>query len=456
MTEQTDTGTPLRPQATVLCVDDEQNILTALRRLLRPAGYNVLLATSGAEGLRILEQQTVDVVVSDMRMPQMSGAQFLQQVADRWPDTMRILLTGYADMDSTIEAINKGSIYQYLSKPWDDDDFRIILRHALEKRELEAERRRLLALTERQNAELRELNAGLEQKVQARTAELSQTMGMLEAAHESLKKSYVATVRVFSNLVELREGDAGAGHSRRVAEGAHRMALGLGMSKEDAQQVLFAALLHDIGKIGLPDRLLRVPYNAMDAQDRADVERHPVVGEALLMTLQPLETAARLIRSHHEHYDGHGYPDRLEGEDIPLGARILAVANDYDALQHGTLMTDRLSGREAGEYIARHRGTRYDPRVVTAFLGEAARPTAPQRGVMERRVGSEDLLPGMVVARDLVTRSGILYLSKGYVLDAGLIRKLQEFERSLKERQEIYVVVGERSATPQIMRRAAR
>ena len=134
--------------ATLLLVDDEPSILSALRRLLRPTGHTVLTATSGAEGLTLLATQEVALVVSDMRMPGMDGAQFLEQVRAQWPDTVRLLLTGYADMTSTIDAINRGEIFRYVTKPWVDSDMLLTLRQGLERKALEADKRRLEALTQ--------------------------------------------------------------------------------------------------------------------------------------------------------------------------------------------------------------------------------------------------------------------------------------------------------------------
>ncbi|MDQ1363761.1 MAG: hypothetical protein QG652_1623, partial [Pseudomonadota bacterium] len=155
--ENTTTATEAetRPVITILCVDDEKNILSSLRRLLRPEGYEVQLASSGAEGLEILEKMPVDLVISDMRMPEMNGAEFLEKVYAKWPDTVRILLTGYSEISSTIDAINKGNIYKYISKPWEEHDLRQTIRNALEARKIEKERDALLVLTRKQNEELR-------------------------------------------------------------------------------------------------------------------------------------------------------------------------------------------------------------------------------------------------------------------------------------------------------------
>src|ERR1017187_6253965 len=155
-------------QPVLLFVDDEENILNSLRRLFRPLNYKIFTAISGAEALALLEHEPVDLIISDMRMPLMDGAQLLEQVRAKWPDILRILLTGYADISSTIAAINKGEIYRYIAKPWEDNDIILVVRHALERKSLEQEKRRLEQLTIRQNEELKALNASLEIKVQER------------------------------------------------------------------------------------------------------------------------------------------------------------------------------------------------------------------------------------------------------------------------------------------------
>lgn len=327
--------------ATLLLVDDEPGILSALRRLFRPHGYQLLLAESGAAGLAELEKTPVDLVISDMRMPEMDGAAFLKQVRERWPNTARILLTGYADITSTVAAINEGEISRYISKPWDDDEIVGIVRDTLERQRLESENRRLAALIQAQNEELKDLNAGLEQKVAERTAELQQALGFVEQAHGELKKSFLASVQVFSSLAELRTGGAGsplAGHGRRVADLARGLAQRLGLADGEIQTIMLAGLLHDIGKLGLPDDLLGKPFNLLSQDHRALVMKHPVIGQNILMAVERFKDVAQLVRHHHECFDGSGFPDRLAGTAIPMGSRILAVANDYDALQIGTLV----------------------------------------------------------------------------------------------------------------------
>jgi response regulator RpfG family c-di-GMP phosphodiesterase len=411
--------------ATVLFVDDEANILSSLKRLFRPCGYRIFTAESGAQALEIMQHESVDIVVSDMRMPVMNGAQFLEQVNARWPDTIRILLTGHAEIGATIDAINKGHIYRYISKPWEDNDIVLSIKQALHQKQLELENRGLEELTRKQNEELKDLNANLEQKVKARTEELRQAMGFLEMAHEKLKQGFITSIRVFSNLIEMREG-AMAGHSRRVAELSRAIAQKMKVNETDTQDIFLASLLHDVGKIGFPDYLLEKPFSNLTGEERLEVMKHPAKGQTALMALEQLNGAAKLIRSHHERYDGLGYPDKLHGLEIPLGARILALANEYDAAQIGMLLSKRLKQSDAVLYIQEGRGKRYDPAVVDAFM---AVMQSTVQAVRELALHSDQIRPGMMLSRDLMSRHGELLLSKDHLLDASLIEQIKSFKQ---------------------------
>jgi len=411
-------------QFTLLCVDDDPNVLNSLRRLLTIEGYRVLTATSGPEGLEMLGHAAVDLVVSDMKMPGMDGAQFLEQVKAHSPDTIRILLTAYPDLHSTVNAINRAGIYRYIEKPWDNDVLLSILDDALQRKLLEREKAQLELLTQQQNRELKELNANLESQVRARTAQLREALQELEQAHDKLKNNFVTSIKVFTNLIEQR-GRTMLGHSRHVAEFGRQIASRMKLDDSEIQNITLAGLLHGIGQLGIPDALLRTPVSALSSDERAAVMSHPIKGQAAVMAVEQLAGAGKLIRSYRENYDGTGYPDRLSGSDIPLGARILSIAHDYHAAQEGDLTGRRLSKPLARAQIITGRGTRYDPAVVDAFLAMVDDVAAPVR---ERSVSPRDLRAGMVLARDLVTTDGLLLLAKDCVLDAALIDGLRRFE----------------------------
>lgn len=422
----------------VLFVDDESNILSSLNRLFRPKNYKIFIASSGADGLEILQQQEIDVVVSDMRMPEMDGAQFLEQVKNNWPQTERILLTGYSDMNAAIDAINKGGIFRYISKPWEDNDMLLTIDQAIDHKRLREERLALLQLTVKQNEELQSLNNNLDEKVRYRTQELNQTMSQLELAHNSLKKQYISTINICTNLIEMRLG-AVTGHYRRVADLARNLATEAGMEVSEAQNVMLAGLLVDIGKLSLPDGLLSIPYEQVAPLDRPKYEKYPIMGEATLMALDNLHDAAKLIRHHAENYNGSGFPARLKGEAIPLGARILALANDYESLIDGSLLHKRLTVGEAKDYIMRNRGKRYDPNLVDLLYPRLSVTDIKNRKDDCYFTTPKQLKPGMIVGQDFVLENGLVLFAKGQTLNEKLITKIQELETQMDARFRVYI-----------------
>lgn len=415
----------------VLCVDDEPNILSALKRLFRSAGFQVRTAVGGAAGLALLELEAVDLVISDMRMPEMDGTEFLQQVRQRWPDTMRLLLTGYSEVNSIIGAINRGEIYRYIAKPWDDNDMVLVVRQALERKALEHERRRLEALTVHQNEQLLVLNASLETKVNERTAELNVSNEALQGANEKLKSSFVTSIKIFSTLLEMRGGNL-SGHSRRVADLSRRLAIKLKLEPSAVQEIFVAALLHEIGKVSFSDELLCTPVATMTPVQLDTYRKHIVQAEQLLMPLPNIKGAVDILCGQFERFDGTGFPAKSAGQSIPIGARILALASDFDSLQIGTLAPRHLTPEEAKIIIVHSSGKRYDPEVVAAFVDlQGGGQETPEAGRgKERVIFSADLEVGMVLSRDLITPSGLLMLSTDHVLDDRLIRKIRDFERS--------------------------
>jgi response regulator RpfG family c-di-GMP phosphodiesterase len=426
-------ATESKPAITILCVDDEKNILSALRRLLRPDGYDIQLANSGAEGLEILGKMQVDLVISDMRMPEMNGAEFLEKVYAQWPDTVRILLTGYSEISSTIDAINKGSIYKYISKPWEEHDLRQTIRNALDTKKLERERDALLLVTKKQNAELKTFNTNLEGLVKKRTSELEQAMGMLESAYDTLKDSYSNTVRIFSTLIEMREGILRS-QSQDVAKDAHALAIELGMNADAAKSVSFAGMLREIGKIGFPDSMIKLPLDELDNTSAAEMKKFTVLGEGILTSVEPLRDASKIIRNFRERYDGKGFPDGLAGNNIPTGSRILAIVSDFYALQNGTLVNGKHTVIQARDFLVKHAGTRYDPNLVTLYVKHLGVITNDKPVNAERELSVKQLKQGMELTKDIVTKSGVLLLSRGYVLGEHMINQLISLEQSLGEK----------------------
>ena len=402
--------------AKILCVDDEPNILSALRRLFRAKGYHVQIALGGDEGLSLMEEEKFDLVISDMRMPEMDGAKFLELVRQRWPDCIRILLTGYSDIQSIVAAVNGGEIHRYIAKPWDENDIVMVVRQALERKFLMDEKIRLEKLAQEQNEQLRLLNISLEDKVLERTAKL-------KSANEKLKDSFITSIKVFSSLIEMRGGKL-VGHSRQVAYLARKIANHMQMTATEVQDVFVAGLLANIGKIGFTDELLDIPVTQLTAEQLRQYHKHTLRAEQVLTPFEDLQIVSKILRSQHERFDGTGYPDGLSREAILPGARILAVAVDYDALQTGITANRKMSAEEAQGMIIRNEGSRYDPKVIASFK----HVLNPQTTIVREddfEVPIKSLCKGMVLSADLYSHDGVLLLPAEYVLTDSLVQKIR-------------------------------
>lgn len=316
-------------------------------------------------------------------------------------------------------------------------------------------------------------------------ADLLERLELLDSLSEraeELKQQFLSSVRIFSHLLEMRSESLG-GHSRRVADLAGAIARRLGVGEADLQTLQTGALLHDVGELSLSDQILRRPYSLLHSRERRRMKEHPILGEATLMALKPLEAASPLIRHHHEYLDGSGYPDGLSGDQIPLLVRILTVANEYDDLVRGKLFVRPMNSDQALAYIRAGADRQYDPSVVAAladYLGrspadeetregparaegipsgspptapEAAEPGAsseePGRGMSPaetaaasrpiQELESAQLQPGMRLAEDLLTEEGMLLLAGGHELNEELIRKIRYFERRLGRKFRIKI-----------------
>lgn len=442
MDEQSAPISPYRPK--VLLVDDEESILNSLRRLLRSQPYDVLLATSGAQALEILTQQPVDLVMSDARMPNMDGATLLAHVHELYPATTRIMLTGYADPAAIIKAINEGRINRYISKPWNDDEMLVTLRQALEHQHSERERQRLEQLAQVQNDQLKLLNSTLEKHVAARTAELQQTADMLDLAYEELKHSYVTGTEVFSLLANLRLPPAKQ-TNQQIIELVRAYCKMHGIDEASSRDLTMAAALYNIGKLSWTDNMMVTPADLLRHTERDRYRGYPKQSESLLMTLDPMKDAARLILHHQERWDGSGFPDRLKGEAIPLGSRLLKLAVDFVELQRGLILERQMSSDEALLYLRQYAGKLYDPELVEDFIQVCAAFLSdvvladPDVKVL----GTRELAAGMVLARNLNADNGMLLLNAGKVLSELLVDKLISFEAMEGAKYKVFVKVPE-------------
>lgn len=406
---------------TVLLVDDEENILRAITRLLLEddGDLEVISASSGAQGLESLKAHAnVGLILSDQRMPGMSGAEFLQKARELAPDAVRMVLTGYAEMAATMDAINKGGASRYLLKPWDDEMLRRTVHEGVGQYRLLMQNRYLSDLVQRQNAELAEWNSNLKGRVLEQTATIRHQNEELKGRNRKIGQAFSQTIVAFSRLIEQHSSrlQEHTGNVTALAQGAARE---LGLPPDQVETIRTAALLHDIGVIGIAPEILAKKPAALTGEERGIFLQHAVRGQTAVDEVEELRAAGVLIRHHHEHYDGSGFPDRLAGTGIPLGARIIAIADFVDhelEEERGEAAVGAVLRKAAGEL-----GSRLDPMLFSLMepriraLYLPARPLADEGA--EKELRPKQLLAGMRVTRNLYSGAGLLLLARGTLLD---------------------------------------
>ncbi len=336
-------GSVLRP-ASILIVDDEAVVRDILERKLIDLGYACESCGSYCEALAILANKKHDLLLADTAISGSGGKSVLREVLHHDPNIAVILLTSVVDIEMAVNSLKEGA-YDYIAKPFSVEEVSISVSRALEKRRLVMENRNY--------------QRTLEERVASRTRQLQEALGVLE-------HTYYSTLVALSKAMDSR--DAGSdGHSLRVTVFAARLARQLGMSEAGIKTIERGVLLHDIGKIGVPDELLR-KQDDLTLQESLLMQKHPEIGYRILSSIKFLKEAARLVLHHHEQYDGNGYPQRLNGDAIDPGARIFAIVDALDVLSSGCAIQSTAGFETAIRKIEAMSGAQLDPAYVHEFL----------------------------------------------------------------------------------------
>ncbi|HEY8035688.1 MAG TPA: HD domain-containing phosphohydrolase [Methylobacter sp.] len=307
---------------TLLLVDDDPDVLATLTRSFRKS-YKTLSAEGGEAGIAFLNEHPVDLIICDQRMPNISGDQVLSHALQVQPEAIRILLTGYADVESLMTCVNDAHIYKYVTKPWDPAELNLTVVRALESLVLKRD---------------------------------------LDIAREQLETAYKDAVVMLCLAAEGKDQDT-ASHLYRVQHYTEALAIAMGIGSEEAAHMGLMSMLHDIGKLSTPDAILKKP-DKLTEEEWAIMREHPLNGVRILGNNPFYETAREISAGHHENYDGSGYPQRLKGDDIPLSARIVKIADVFDALTTQRPYKKPWTMETAIAHIESHAGIMFDPAMV--------------------------------------------------------------------------------------------
>jgi putative nucleotidyltransferase with HDIG domain len=329
----------------ILVVDDEEAIREIVSSMLTFAGYSCLQAASGMEALAVLNSgEEFELMLSDLMMAELDGIGLLERTKERFPDMPVVMVTAVHDISVALAALRNGA-YDYLLKPFERDQLLATVGRALENRRLKLENRTY--------------QTNLESLVEARTDQLQTAMANLE-------RSYDITLEALGDALDLKDKET-EGHSRRVTAFTIAIARAMGLAGDQIRIIARGAFLHDIGKMAIPDDILRKP-GKLTSEQTAIMREHCYKGYQIVKKIPFLQDACDIIYSHQERFDGTGYPRSLKGKDIPLGARIFAVADTLDAITSDRPYRSRQSDAAARKEIEDWSGRQFDPEVVQVFL----------------------------------------------------------------------------------------
>jgi putative nucleotidyltransferase with HDIG domain len=362
----------------ILVVDDEESIREVVSSMLSAAGYNCTQAASGLEALALLDGGAeFDLILSDLMMSGMDGSALLERVKEKYPDVMVVMVTAVHDISVALGAIRNGA-YDYLLKPFEREQLLATVRRAIEHLRLKRENRAY--------------QSNLESLVTARTEQLRHTMTDLE-------RSYDITLEALGDALDLKDAET-EGHSKRVTAFTIAIARAMGLPPDRIRVIARGAFLHDIGKMAIPDAILRKP-GPLTEPEREIMKEHCYRGYQMIRKIPFLTEAAEIVYSHQECYDGSGYPRGLKGDAIPLGARIFAVADTLDAITSDRPYRAAQTVAAAREEIKAWAGRQFDPVVVETFLSMPESIWYDLRKEIENqiyRLGYQASRPGAVAA----------------------------------------------------------
>jgi response regulator RpfG family c-di-GMP phosphodiesterase len=410
----------------ILLVDDDESMLFILQQTIAKEGYEVETAFSAAEALQRVRQKSYALVMTDQRMPGMTGVDLLSQIQDIQPDTTRILITGVVELNTVIDSINKGEIYRFLMKPWLNEELLLTVRNGVQRYELIRRNAKLHDETVSMNERLVELNEELRAWVLREEAQNLQLAKLNNTLQQNLQRS----IELCLKTMESFHPTLGA-QARRVHSLCCVMAETLGLTESERHVLEISAWLHDIGLLAVPRSIIKVwekrPED-LNARELKIVQQHPVLGQELARFVHDLASVGLVIRAHHERFDGKGFPDGLSSDAIPWLGRLLAVAVAYAEAEQ--------KGEEPSVILRKGSGKQFDPEAVKALISASRQHT--QTG-SEREVLVDQLKPGMTLAQGIYNSKGKLMVPAGEVLSKPVIQKLQKQHRTSPIQQSLFV-----------------
>ncbi len=399
----------------ILVLDDDDIVLLAMKETLEREGYLVTAFTSPNEAIKAVEQSRFSTIISDHRMPEMTGLEFLDLCKQKQPNASRILITGVLTLNTVVEAVNKGEIFRFLAKPWIREELLATVENAVQRYALVETNEKLQADTLDLNEKLVASNAALEEKVR----QLQDQTAMLDEANQALGRNFNHSLEICFRLIEAFHPILGQ-QTKSVVAICSEIAKSELLEPREAEVLKVASWLYNLGRIGLPRDLVSKSLNDAQSLNEAEetlMRHYPVYGQTLASFVENLNEVGLAIRYHRERFDGLGYPDHLSRESIPVPARHLAVAIGF--------VECNLPRDQALEFIIRESGRAYHPEAVRLFMKSSNLTNLPKK---VREITLAELEPGMVLAKGIYSPSGLLLIPEDKRLTGGIISKIKEHD----------------------------
>lgn len=418
-------GNYLYSDMTLLCVDDESNVLRTLQRLFHRKPYNIMIADSALNALKIIENTPIDVIVSDMRMPEMDGATLLEKVAKSHPDTYRIVLSGYADFESTVAAINLGKIHRFINKPWDNDGLINAVEEGFERSRLKNENHNLKRKIESQNKLLKSLNNDLEDKVNLRTKQIRASLLRNDRNNKSCEKMLFNFIAINPNL--------SGGFAKSVGQLAGRLGEQLGLQKEALHDVHLAGFLNEIGLLGMDPVLANTPYNSLNFEQKKQFMSQGLVAQQILSPAQRLNGVKAILTNQFSSLDVIA---ETSNSKTLLACKIINIARDYWRFSYGKIEVNTMEYKQIIIELNKARGSKYAEDILDILI---AKPELIDDNINEKGLSTLQVLPEMILKHSLFSANHLLILAEGHEFTEHSINKLIEYERNQK--QQFVIVI---------------
>lgn len=423
-------GESEQPHHRILVLDDDETILLAIKESLIIEHYDVAVFSSAKAALAALEKESFSVIISDQRMPEMSGLDFLAACKNFQPHASRILITGVLTLNTVIDAVNKGEIFRFLAKPWIREELVATVNNGAQRHQLLQQNEKLRHDTLQLNEQLVEANQQLQDKIE----ELTQHRTELARVNNALRSNFEHSLELCYRVIETfhpvlgRQTKSAVTLCRKIAETGP-------FTAQEKHVLTTSAWLQNIGMLGLPRSLVTKSFNAPGSltEDEHDLLRHhPIYGQTLASFVDELRDVGETIRAHHERYDGHGYPDGRAGTSIPLPARYLAVVAAF--------VESNLPRDQALDAMLAESGGAFDPEAVRLFFKVANSVHLPRK---VREVTLAELQPGQTLAAGIYSPAGLLLIPEDRDLTPTTIRKINEHDSVTPLTQRLLVYMDE-------------